>query len=310
MQGKRIGRSAALLLAIAVVIPMLSLAAPFDQPRPGGLRVLATTTQIQDFVTNVGGDRITMVPVLGGDDDPHEYQPTADDARNVANADVIFQNGVGLETWLDKLAQNAKPSTLIVKLGEAASIPIRAGDAEEPAGDPHVWMDPTNVQLMVLVIRDTLSRADPANGPVYATNAAAYTGQLTQLDNDIRGQWAILPPEQRKLVTNHDAFGYYVARYGLIFVGSVIPSLSTEAEPSAAETQQLIQNIQAQDVKAIFTESSINPRLAAQISQQTGVRIYSSLYGDSLGQPGSPGDTYVKMMLYNTDIMIAGMSGR
>jgi ABC-type Zn uptake system ZnuABC Zn-binding protein ZnuA len=120
--------------------------------------------------------------------------------------------------------------------------------------------------------------------------------------------WAPIPPEQRKLVTNHDAFGYYVARYGLTFVGSVIPSLSTEAEPSASDTQRLIQDIRSQQVRAIFTEASINPRLAQQISQQAGVRIYSNLYGDTLGNPGSPGDTYIRMMRFNTQTMIEGMT--
>jgi zinc/manganese transport system substrate-binding protein/manganese/iron transport system substrate-binding protein len=274
------------------------------------IRVLATTTEVQDFVRNVGGDRIAVIPVMQPDEDPHDYQPTAADARAFSDADVIFANGVGLETWFDSLAANARPGVPVVKLGEQSGIALRGGDADEPLGDPHVWFDPTNVQRMVANIRDTLDAVDPAGQTTYDANAAAYIGQLDQLDRDIMAQWATVPTEQRRLVTNHDALGYYVDRYGLTFVGSVIPSLSSEAQPSAAETQRLIQAIRAQGVRAIFTESSINPQLAQQIAQQAGVRVYSNLYGDTLGKPGSGADTYVAMMRYDTQTMVAGMTGQ
>lgn len=309
----------ALMLAVLVVAsvwPAAGGAAPVAQP--GSIKVLATTTQIQDFVRQVGGERtrgllfgaarVSIIPILQGDEDAHDYQPTAQDARNVADADLILMNGVGLEPWMDRLAQNARPGVAIVKLGEEPGITLRPGDEETPMGDPHLWFDPTNVQRMVARIRDTLSAVDPSGQATYAANAATYTAELEQLDRDIMAQWAAVPVDQRKLVTNHDAFGYYVARYGLTFVGSVLGSISTEAEPSAAEVQRLIQDIRAQGVRAIFTESSINPRLAEQISQQAGVRIFSNLYGDSLGRPGSEGDTYLRMMRFNTQTMVDGMT--
>ncbi|MBM2812231.1 MAG: ABC-type metal ion transport system, periplasmic component/surface adhesin [Chloroflexi bacterium] len=292
----------------AVLWPIYTSATPAPQPPASPLKVLATTTQIQDFVRNVGGDRILLMRVLEGNTDAHEYQPIAEDARKVADADLIFQNGVGLEPWFDRLAQNARPGVTVVKLGEESLIPLRPGDDEEPLGDPHVWFDPNNAIRMVAKIRDTLKATDPSGAAVYESSAEAYTAQLRQLDQDLAVEWSTVPAERRKLVTNHEAFGYYVDRYQLIFVGSVIPGLSTEAEPSAAETQRLIASIRAQGVRAIFTDGSINPRLAQQIAQQAGVQTYSNLYGDSLGKPGSDGDTYIKMMRFNTQTMISGMS--
>ncbi|MPZ15304.1 MAG: zinc ABC transporter substrate-binding protein [Chloroflexi bacterium] len=273
------------------------------------LKVLATTTQVHDLVRNIGGDRITVTPILQGDDDAHDYQPTAVDARNIAEADVIFANGIGLEPWLDDLAQGARPGVPVVNLAEQSGIAPRPGDEESPLGDPHVWFDPTNVRRIVMTIRDTLATADPEGRSTYEANTASYDAQLDQLDREIMAQWAQIPPGQRTLVTNHDAFGSYVDRYGITFVGSVIPSLSTEAEPSAAEVQQLVEEIRAQNVRTIFTEASVNARLAEQISQQTGVRIFQDLYGDALGEPGSEGDTYLRMIRFNTNTMIAGMTG-
>jgi ABC-type Zn uptake system ZnuABC Zn-binding protein ZnuA len=303
----RTGAMAAILGAVGLLA--LGGAATAQPPSGQPIKVVATTTQVQDFVRNVGGDRISVIPILQGDDDAHEYQPTAADARGFADADVIFANGVGLETWFDSLARNVRPGVPIIKLGEESGIAVRPGDEEEPLGDPHVWFDPTNAQRMVTKIRDTLAAVDVGGQSTFDQNAASYIGQLDQLDREIMAQWSAVPQDQRKLVTNHDAFGYYIARYSITFVGSVIPSLSSDAEPSAAETLELIRDIRAQNVRAIFTESSINPRLAEQISQQAGVRIFSNLYGDSLGKPGSDGDTYLKMMLFNTQTMISGMTG-
>jgi ABC-type Zn uptake system ZnuABC Zn-binding protein ZnuA len=298
--------------AVAIASTLLSLAFARDaraQPIGGQqLKVLATTTQIQDFVRNVGGDRVSIIPVLQGDEDAHEYQPTAADARAFVDADVIFANGVDLETWFDRLARNARSGVSIVKVAEVPGISLRPGDESGSLGDPHVWLDPVNVQHMAVAIRDTLSTVDPSGRGTYEQNAQRYWDELAALDREIASQWEAVPIERRKLVTNHEAFGYYVNRYGLTFVGSVLP-ISTHAEPSAADTQRLIQEIRAQNVRAIFTERSINPRLADQIAQQAGVRVVSNLYGDSLGKPGSEGDTYLKMMRFNTRVLIEGMSG-
>jgi zinc/manganese transport system substrate-binding protein/manganese/iron transport system substrate-binding protein len=307
------GLRLALALLLTGCSSIFSLGAPVlaQAPAPRAaapLHIVATTTQVEDFVGNVGGERITLLPVLAPDDDPHSYQPTANDARNFAAADVVFANGVGLETWLDPLLNNVRPGTAVVWLGDDSGIALLQGSGNEQSqGDPHVWQDPTNAQKMVSVIRDTLIAADPDGAPTYQANATAYSDQLGQLDQWIGQQIQSIPPDQRKLVTNHDAFMYYVNRYGLTFVGSVIPSLSTEAEPSAAETRQLVQSIADEHVKAIYTESSVNPRLEQQIAQVAGVKVYSSLYGDALGQPSSSGGTYIDSMRSNTRQIVDGL---
>jgi ABC-type Zn uptake system ZnuABC Zn-binding protein ZnuA len=296
----------ALLLA-AVPSTVLPFGAPVARAVTP-LNVVATTTQVEDFVSQVGGDRVNVLPILAGDDDPHDYQPTADDARKFAQADLVFANGVGLESWLDPLLTNVPANSPVVKLGDVSGIPLLQGlGAEEQSGDPHIWQDPRNVQKMVDVIRQTLSAADPDGASTYRSNAAAYSAQLDQLDQWISQQVQLIPPDQRKLVTNHDAFNYYVNRYGLTFVGSVIPSLSTDAEPSAADIQHLVQDIANQHVKAIYTETSVNPQLEQQIAQLAGVKVYSNLYGDALGQPGTPGETYVGAMRFNTQQIVDGL---
>src|SRR2546428_2976507 len=162
-------------LAMAALVGCLPSGLSGAQPAAGQpIKVLATTTQIQDFVRNVGGDRITVIPILQGDDDAHEYQPTAADARSVAGADLIVTNGVGLETWFDSLGRNARSGVPIVKLGEESGIAVRPGDEEEPLGDPHVWFDPTNAQRMVNRIRDALDAIDGAGQATYDQNAARY----------------------------------------------------------------------------------------------------------------------------------------
>jgi ABC-type Zn uptake system ZnuABC Zn-binding protein ZnuA len=184
---------------------------------------------------------------------------------------------------------------------------IRKGDEEEPAGDPHVWLDVTNAMTMTRNIRDTLVKVDPPNADTYKANTDAYLKKLSDLDKYIMDQIATVPADQRKMVTNHDVFGYYIDRYGLTFVGSIIPSMSTEAQPSAQDVADLIKKIKDEKVKAIFLESSINPGLAQQIANDAGVKVVDNLYGDTLGAPGTPGATYEGMMRYNTDRIVEAL---
>ena len=296
------------VIALSACSSNQAAGAPAQRAATGSsLKIVATTTLIQDFVRNVGGDKVMVLGVLGPGDDAHDYEPTAADARNIAQTDLILANGVGLESWLDPLTKNKKTSTPVVKLAEGANLKIAEGNEEEPEGDPHVWQDPTNVKAMVDVITFALTKARSSDSATFEKNATAYKQQLDQLDQDIKKQWENVPVSQRKLVTNHDAFGYYARRYGITIVGSVIPSISTDAEPSAVGTQKLIQAIKDQKVKAIFTEENLNPKLESQIAQQANVKVYSNLYGDSLGKKGSDGDTYLKAMQANTKNMIAGV---
>jgi ABC-type Zn uptake system ZnuABC Zn-binding protein ZnuA len=160
---------------------------------------------------------------------------------------------------------------------------------------------------MTINIRNALTQVDPAHATAYKANANKYLQKLSELDRYIMEQVATVPAPQRKMVTNHDAFGYFIERYKLTFVGSIIPSLSTEVQPSAQDVAELIQKIKAENVKAIFLESSINPDLARQIAQDAGVKVVDTLYGDSLGEPGTPGGNYIDMMRYNTDTILSAL---
>jgi len=271
---------------------------------PGtALTVVATTTQIADFVRNVGGDRLTVVSLLGPNQDPHEFEPKPDDIQKLNDAGIIFKNGVGLERHWAKILDNVPVSVPIVDT--SAGVKLRQQEGEQ---DPHIWHNPLNAEVMVGNIRDGLSRRDPANAETYQANAERYIAQLTQLDAAIRQQFAAVPAQDRKLVTNHDAFGYFVDAYGLDFLGSVIPGGDTTAEPKPGDIQKLEQTLKDQHVCAIFTESSINPKLEQQLATDAGVAIYSNLYGDTLGPAGSDGSTYIDMENANTTNMIKGMT--
>lgn len=261
------------------------------------LTVAATTTQIQDFVQNIGGALVNVVGILKPNVDPHDYEPNVDDANVIAKASIIFTHGVGLDAWMDKTIKNANTKAPVVVT--TAGIPLLKGDENEPEGDPHVWFDPTLVKMMVNTIAAGLVKVDGANIATYQKNVAAYNTQLDQMDAQVRDIFNQVPQAQRKLVTNHDAFHYLAKRYDLTIVGAVIPSISDTAEPSAKEINDLIETIKREQVKAIFAESSANAKVAQQVAQETGVKIVDNLYGDTLGAPGSTADTYLKMMVYD-----------
>lgn len=286
--GKRNGSSAA-------TAPTNAAAATIPPGRQ--VAAAATTTQIQDFVKNVGGDRVTVAGILKPNVDPHDYEPTVADANTIAKSDIIFVHGVGLDSWLEKTIKGASVTASIITT--TGGITVMKGDPNEPEGDPHLWFDPTLVQTMVTNIASGLAKVDPTHASAYQANAKSYADQLTQLDGQMMGIFTQIPKEQRKLVTNHDAFRYLARRYDLTIVGAVIPSLSDTAEPSAKQINDLIDTIKQEKVKAIFAESSANPKVAQQVAKETGIAIVDTLYGDTLGAPGSTGDTYLKMMTYD-----------
>lgn len=282
----------------------------------GTLRVVATTSVIADLATNVGGDRVDVRALLPAGADPHTYTPAPTDVQAVAEAQILFENGLGLDAWLDELTRNAGGERPVVVVSDGLT-PIAGGHhddahAEEAAGDdhaddasdPHMWFDVQNAIGYVERIRDGLKQVDPAGAATYEANAAAYIDQLRQLDAEITQQVAQIPEARRKLVTNHDTLGYFARRYGFEVVGSVFENVSTEQEPSPQQIAALVQQIRAQQLPAIFTENTVSSRLAEQVASETGVKVVSSLYTDALGEPGSPGDTYIRMMRYNTQQIV------
>lgn len=221
------------------------------------LRVVATTTQVTALVQVVAGDKIDLTGIFKANVDPHEFEPTPGDLRAIADADLILKNGLGMEGGLDDAIRNSGTKASIIET--FAGVQLRKGDQESPLGDPHVWHSVPNAIIMLNNIRDALSGSDPANAEIFKANAAAYEKKLTDLDQYIMAQIVSIPAPNRKIVSDHDTFGYYADRYGLAVVGSVIPSMTTAYQPSAQQLQELIASIRAKNVKAIFTESSIPP---------------------------------------------------
>jgi len=271
----------------------------------GGLRVVATTTQVADLAANVGGDRVQVTSLLKPGIDAHDYEPSPADLDAIARADLVVQNGVGLEEWLGDTIESSGFTGPVVDASQG--VRLRQVDGE---ADPHIWQDPGNAQRMAANIERGLAAAEPADATAFAANLAAYTKELKTLDAEVERQIDSLA--NKKVVTNHDAFHYYLDRYGLELVGSVIPSFDTSAELSGRDIRDLVAKIKATGVKAIFSETSLPPRTAETIGREAGVKVVvgeDALYGDALGPPGSDGDTYLKMIRHNTATFVSNLSG-
>ncbi len=262
----------------------------------GNATVVATTTQIGDWARVVGGNAVSVHQLLQPNTDPHEYEPRSADVEATSGAKVVLENGDGLDHWMSDVISSAGGHPQVVDLGGFA--PVKLAD------DPHWWHDPRNAEAAVIAIRDALSRAEPGKAARFLRNADAYVQQLRDLDRGIAACFSSLPAEQRKLVTNHDAFAYFAHRYRVQVVGAVIPSTTTEAQPSAGETAKLIGLVRREHVRAIFPESSINPRLARTVARATGASASYTLYGDTLG----PDQTYLEMERANADTMMRGFT--
>jgi ABC-type Zn uptake system ZnuABC Zn-binding protein ZnuA len=291
---------ATLLALVALALPSAAAAAPLD--------VVVTTTQLQDLVRNVGGTHVDVTGILKPNVDPHEYEPKPSDAVALSGAKLVVESGVGLDAWMDKLIQEAGGHAPVFVASHGLA--IRTGDSEEPDGDPHWWHDPVNFERAATAVGRELGTVDPANRTAYTANAARYVGQIRAMDAANMRTLRALPVAQRKLVTNHDAFRYFGAHYGITILGSVLDSLSTAAQPSSKDIATLIRTIRAAHVKAIFTESSINPKLEQQIAGEAGVKVYANLYGDTLGPAGSNGSTYIRMERWNVTAIVDGLLGR
>jgi zinc/manganese transport system substrate-binding protein len=264
-------------------------------------RVIATISIIGDVVRNVAGDAVDLTVLVGPDGDAHEYEPIPADSVNIAKAGIIFENGFYLEHWLDKLyaASGSKAKRIVVSQG----VLPRIFEDNPQETDPHAWQDVANVILYTQNVRDALMAMDPANKDKYSVNAKDYIQKLQALDTWVKEQVAMIPVDRRKLVTNHDALGYFARAYGFKIIGAVIPSATTEAsDPSAQQTVQLLNIIKANGVHAIFSENMANPKLAETLSKEAGVEVGPELYTDALGPAGSKGETYIKMIEYNVGV--------
>jgi zinc/manganese transport system substrate-binding protein len=275
------------------------------------IAAVATTTQIGDWARAVGGRAVTVHQILKPSTDPHEYEPRPLDVEATARADVVLENGDRLDDWMSKVVSLAGGHPRVVDLG--ASVPIRlAGESSGPESsrfDPHWWHDPRNAEAAVRAIRDAFTRAAPEHRALFERNANAYLARLSRLDTGIAACVRRLPPRERKLVTDHDAFGYFARRYGLTVVGAVVPSQTTQAQPSAGDTADLVALVRRERVRAIFPESSLNERLAKAVASEAGAGSGYRLYGDTLGSKDSAGATYIAMEAANADAIVRGLSG-
>lgn len=324
-----------LLISLAMLAGLAACAAPASQPAAspqtaaaGGapLKVLAAETFLADMAQNVAGDRLKVDSLIPIGVDPHGFEPTPRDVAKIAESRVLIVNGAGFEGWLDKVLQNAGGQRAVItasagltmrepREGEmahehehattAAGTPTpEAEHVHQHEGDPHFWLDPIAAIKYVENIRDGLSAADPAGKETYAANAAAYIAKLQELDGWIRAQVAAIPSERRLLVTNHESFGYFADRYGFTVVGTVIPSVSTGASPSAQEMAALVAHIREAGAPAIFLETGANPQLARQIAQETGVKVVTDLYTHSITDAKGPAPSYIEMMRYNVRTIV------
>jgi ABC-type Zn uptake system ZnuABC Zn-binding protein ZnuA/ABC-type Mn2+/Zn2+ transport system permease subunit len=298
--------AAAALMLLPVLAGCGSGSAAGDKPT-----VVATTTQIADFVRAVGGGDVAVHQILKPNSDPHEYEPRPDDVSATAGAKVVFTNGDNLDKWMAQVVKQAGGGPEVVDLGTAArtQLPGEESGPEASPVDPHWWHDPRNAEAAVERIRSALGQALPADKEAFDRRAAAYVKQIDSLDQRISRCFAAVPAAERKLVTSHDAFGYFAKRYGITVVGAIIPSQSTEAQPSAGDVARLVKQVRQEHVRAIFFESSVNPKLGKAVAAQTGVIGNLELYGDTLGPKGSAGGTYLGMELANANAMMRGFTG-
>ena len=290
-----------------------------DSVPDGRLPVVATNSILGEFVTIVGGERVALRILVGPQGDAHEFEPSPADAAAIAQAAILFENGLGFEPWLDDLYAAADSGAVRVIATDgsvrlpAADLSGRGGTEDGPGElsqvDPHVWQDVTNAMRMVENVRAALLAADPSHTDVYATNVDAYLDQLAELDAWVRQQVEKLPAARRLLVTSHDTFGYFAARYGFDVIGTALGGTTAGlADPSAGAIAELVEAIKAAGVPAIFAENVSNPGLMRQIAAEAGVELAPPLYTDALGEPGSAGDTYVKMIRYNVSTIVDALS--
>ncbi|HTX91388.1 MAG TPA: zinc ABC transporter substrate-binding protein [Anaerolineales bacterium] len=275
--------------------------------RPAGMpTVLAAETFLGDIAQNVAGDRLKVETLLPVTVDPHEFQPKPQDVVKLAQCQVLIVNGLGYESWLQKTIEGIGGQRLEI-VATAGLTPNPDPSGAHPEGDPHMWMDPLNTIHYVEQIRNGLSQADPAGAAAYAANAAAYIAKLQALDQWIRNRVAEVPVEKRLLVTNHDALAYFGRAYQFTIVGAVIPSITTDASPSAQQLAALIDTIRKTGAPVVFLDVGENQKLADQIAAETGVKVVADLYVESISGPGGPAPTYIDMIEHDVLVIVGAL---
>ena len=285
-----------LLVLVTSVFPLRAQNHPQDQ-----LNVVASFSIIGDFVRNVGGDRIIVTTLVGPDGDVHVYTPAPADARKIADAKLLVVNGLGLEGWLPRLVQSSGSKAVIVTATDGIK-PLKT----DQAADPHAWQSVADARIYAANIRDALVAADPADAAVFRANAAAYLAKLDALDREVRSSVAQIPLARRKVISTHDAFGYFAAAYGIEFIAPL--GVSTESEASARDIARIITQIRAEKIPAVFLENISDVRLIRRISAETGARIGGTLFSDSLSDEKGDAPTYIELVRHNIKALTSALA--
>lgn len=290
----RLKRMAIVALALAV---MLHAGPASAQDR---IKAIATFSILNDLVKNVGGDRVDVASLVPPNGDAHVYAPSPADAKKLADAKVVFTNGLGFEGWIPRLvkASGTKAAVVVASKGVTPRRMEEEGHGHGHAqADPHAWQSVANAKIYVANIRDALIAADPAGKPVYDANASAYAAKLDALEAHVKGQVANIPADRRRVITTHDAFGYFKAAYGMDFIAP--QGVSTESEASAKDVAKIITQIRKQKIPAVFLENVSNPKLLERIAGETGARVGGTLYSDALTGEKGEAPTYIDMIKHN-----------
>jgi zinc/manganese transport system substrate-binding protein len=290
----RTGRSLLIVFFALVTAASFNISAAPAQDKK--IPVVATFSILSDLVKNVGGDRIEITTLVGPNSDTHVYAPTPADAKKVAGAKVVFVNGLGYEGWMTRLvkASGSKAPSVVASKG------VKSRKMEEEGRqvtDPHAWQSIGNAKIYVTNIRDGLIAADPASKSAYEANASAYLAKLDALETEVKDAISKIPADRRRLITSHDAFGYFGATYGIEFIAPA--GVSTEAAVSAKDVARIISQIRTQKVPAVFMENISDPRMMEQIAKESGAKIGGSLFSDALSDEKGPAATYIDMMRNN-----------
>jgi zinc/manganese transport system substrate-binding protein len=302
-------RAAVSLLAGCLTLAASSL--PVAAQNADKLKVVTTFSILGDMVRNVGGERVEVATLVGPNGDAHVYSPTPADGRRLTEAKIVFTNGLKFEGWIDRLVKSS--GTRAEKIEAAKGVkPLKSNDEGHGhdhghgGSDPHAWQSIVNAKIYVANIRDALIAADEAGKATYEANAASYLERLDEVETEVKGLVARIPPERRRIITSHDAFRYFEEAYGIDFVAP--QGVSTESEASAKDVARIIQQIRRETIAAVFVENVSDARLMERIAKETGAKIGSRVYSDALSEPNGPAGTYIDMMRHNIRAFSAALS--